>query len=55
MIATIVARLVASLAQLFYEDPDRRKISKIDRKQRRQMDEKKLAQGIKLEQIRAMY
>ena len=49
MIATTVARLFASLAQLFYEDPDRHKISKIDRKQRRQIDEKKLAQGMKLE------
>lgn len=49
VIATAVARLFASLAQLFYEDPDRRKISKIDRKQRRQIDEKKQAQGMKLE------
>lgn len=49
VIATAVARLFASLAQLLYDDPDRRKISKIDRKQRRQIDEKKLAQGIKLE------
>lgn len=49
VIATTVARLLASLAQLFYEDPDRHKISKIDRKQRRQIDEKKLAQGMKLE------
>ena len=49
VIATTVARLFASLAQLFYEDPDRHKISKIDRKQRRQIDEKKLAQGIRLE------
>ena len=49
VIATTVARLFASLAQLFYEDPDRHKISKIDRKQRRQIDEKKLAQGMKLE------
>ena len=48
-IAATVARLFASLAQLFYEDPDRHKISKIDRKQRRQIDEKKQAQGIKLE------
>ena len=47
--ATTVARLFASLAQLLYDDPDRHKISKIDRKQRRQIDEKKLAQGIKLE------
>ena len=49
VIATAVARLFASLAQLLYDDPDRRKISKIDRKQRRQIDEKKLAQGMKLE------
>ena len=49
VIATAVARLFASLVQLLYEDPDRHKISKIDRKQRRQIDEKKLAQGIKLE------
>ncbi len=48
-IASTVARLFASLAQLLYENPDRHKISKIDRKQRRQIDEKKLAQGIKLE------
>ena len=48
-IASTVARLFVSLAHLFYDDPDRHKISKIDRKQRRQMDEKKLAQGIKLE------
>ena len=49
VIATTIARLFASLAQLLYEDPDRHKISKIDRKQRRKIDEKKLAQGIKLE------
>ena len=49
VIATAVARLFASLAHLLYGDPDRRKISKIDRKQRRQIDEKKLAQGMKLE------
>lgn len=49
VIATAVARLFASLALLFYDDPDRHKISKIDRKQRRQIDEKKLAQGMKLE------
>ena len=49
VIATTVARLFASLARLLYEDPDRHKISKIDRKQRRQIDEKRLAQGIKLE------
>ena len=48
-VATTVARLFVSLAQLFYEDTDRHKISKIDRKQRRQIDEKKLAQGMKLE------
>ena len=48
-VATTVARLFASLAQLLYGDTDRRKISKIDRKQRRQIDEKKLAQGMKLE------
>ena len=49
VIATTVARLFASLAQLLYESPDRHKITKIDRKQRRKIDEKKLAQGIKLE------
>lgn len=49
VIATAVARLFASLLQLLYEDPDRHKITKIDRKQRRQIDEKKLAQGMKLE------
>ena len=49
VIASTVARLFASLALFFYDDPDRHKISKIDRKQRRQIDEKKLAQGIKLE------
>ena len=49
VIATTVARLFASLAQLLYESPDRHKISKIDRKQRRQIDEKKLVQGMKLE------
>lgn len=48
MIATTVARLFASLAQLLYEDPDRHKISKIDRKQRRQIDEKKRAQGMRI-------
>ena len=48
-IASTVACLFASLAQLLYEDSDRHKISKIDRKQRRQIDEKKQAQGIKLE------
>ena len=49
VIATTVACLFASLAQLLYEDTDRHKITKIDRKQRRQIDEKKLAQGMKLE------
>ena len=49
VIETTVARLFASFAQLLSEDPDRHKISKIDRKQRRQIDEKKLAQGMKLE------
>ena len=49
VIATAVARLFASLVQLFYEDSDRHKISKIDRKLLRQIDEKKLAQGMKLE------
>ena len=49
VIATTVARLFASLAQLLYEDPDRHKITKIDRKLLRQIDEKKLAQGMKLE------
>ena len=49
VIATAVARLFASLALLFYDDPDRHKISMIDRKQRRQIAEKKLAQGMKLE------
>ena len=49
VIATTVACLFASLAQLLYDDPDRHKISIIDRKQQRQIDEKKLAQGIKLE------
>ena len=49
VIATAVARLFASIALFFYDDPDRHKISKIDRKQRRQIDEKKQAQGIKLE------
>lgn len=48
-IESTVACLFASLVQLLYEDPDRHKISKIDRKQRRQIDEKKLAQGMKLE------
>ena len=53
VIATTVARLFASLAQLLYESPDRHKITKIDRKQRRQIDEKKLAQGMKLEETRS--
>ena len=48
VIATTVARLFASLAQLLYESPDRRKISKIDHKQRRQIDEKKRAQGMRI-------
>ena len=48
-IASTVARLFASLAQLLYEDADRYKVFKIDRKQRRQIDEKKLAHGMKLE------
>ena len=48
-IASTVARLFASFAQLLYDDPDRHKISKIDRKQRRQIDEKKRAHGMKLE------
>ena len=52
-IASTVARLFASLAQLLYESPDRHKITKIDRKQRRQIDEKKLAQGMKLEETRS--
>ena len=51
--ASTVARLFASLAQLLYESPDRHKITKIDRKQRRQIDEKKLAQGMKLEETRS--
>lgn len=49
VIATTVARLFASLTLLFYDDPDRHPITRIDRKQRRQIDEKKLAQGMKLE------
>ena len=48
VIVTTVARLFASLAQLLYEDPDRHKITKIDRKQRRQIDEKKLAQAMRI-------
>ena len=49
VIASTVARLFASLAQLLYDDPDRHPITRIDRKQQRQIDEKKQAQGIKLE------
>ena len=49
VIASTVARLFASLALLFYDDPDRHKISRIDRKQRRQIDEKKQAQGMRLD------
>ena len=49
MIASTGARLFASLAQLLYEDSDRHPITRIDLKQRRQIDEKKQAQGIKLE------
>ena len=49
VIASTVARLFASLAQLLYESPDRHPITRIDRKLLRQIDEKKLAQGIKLE------
>ena len=49
VIATTVACLFASLAQLLYEDTDRHKINRIDRKQLRQIDEKKQAQGMKLE------
>ena len=48
-IATTVARLFVSLAQFLYDDSDRHPITQIDRKQRRQIDEKKLAQGMKLE------
>ena len=48
VIATTVARLFASLAQLLYEDPDRHLITRIDRKQRRQIDEKRLAQGMRI-------
>ena len=48
VIATTVACLFASLAQPLYGDPDRHKISKIDRKQRRQIDEKKRAQGMRI-------
>lgn len=51
--ASTVARLFASLAQLLYESPDRHKISKIDRKLLRQIDEKRLAQGMKLEETRS--
>ena len=52
-VATAVARLFASLAQLLYEDTDRHPITRIDRKQRRQIDEKKLVQGMKLEETRS--
>ena len=48
-VATTIARLFASLAHLLYDDPDRHKITKIDRKQRRQIDEKKQAQGMRLD------
>lgn len=48
VIATAVARLFASLAQLLYESPDRHKITRVDRKQRRQIDEKKQAQGMRI-------
>ena len=48
VIATTVARLFASLAQLLYESPDRHPITRIDRKQRRQIDEKKRAQGMRI-------
>lgn len=48
VIASTVACLFASLAQLLYDDPDRHKISKIDRKQLRQIDEKKQAQGMRI-------
>ncbi len=51
--ASTVARLFASLVQLLYESPDRHKISKIDRKLLRQIDEKRLAQGMKLEETRS--
>ena len=51
--ASTVARLFASLAQLLYEDSDRHPITRIDRKQRRQIDEKKLVQGMKLEETRS--
>lgn len=40
---------IAELYDLWYDDPDRHPITRIDRKQRRQIDEKKLAQGLKLE------
>ena len=53
VIASTVARLFASLARLLYENPDRHKISKIDRKLLRQIDEKRLAQGMKLEETRS--
>ena len=40
---------IAELYDLWYDDPDRHPITRIDRKQRRKIDEKKLAQGMKLE------
>ena len=49
VIATTVACLFASLAQLLYDNPDRHPITRIDRKQRRQIDEKKQAQGMRLD------
>ena len=48
VIATTVAHLFASFAQLLYDDSDCHKISKIDRKQLRQIDEKKQAQGMRI-------
>ena len=48
VIATTVARLFSSLAQLLYDNPDHHPITRIDRKQRRQIDEKKLEQGMNL-------
>lgn len=40
---------IAELYDLWYDDPDRHPITRIDRKQRRKIDEKKLAQGMRLE------
>ena len=40
---------IAELYDLWYDDPDRHPITRIDRKQRRQIDEKKQAQGMRLE------